>query len=180
MAARGRPTRYTTQLANAICWQLTQGESLLKICQREGMPHRTTVHHWLDARPDFFDMYARAREIQAHVLADEVLAIADDSSRDRTEDGSPDWGAVQRARLRVDTRKWMAGKLMPHVYGDKPVQAGNDRAGPVQVEAHFNFSRLTLAELGMLRALMAKAAGDDTAVIDGTLVHGQTKAVSRG
>jgi hypothetical protein len=28
---------------------------------------------------------------------------------------------VQRARLRIDTRKWMVGKLAPKKYGDRPM-----------------------------------------------------------
>jgi hypothetical protein len=153
----GRPSRYSVELANAICWQLTQGKSLLEICQREGMPHRDTVHNWLNTRPEFADMYARAREIQAHVLADEALAIADDTSRDRTEDGNPNWEAVQRARLRVDTRKWLASKLLPSAYADKQLHTGPDGQSPIQVEHSYRFDQLDPDELQTLRRLLRKA-----------------------
>ncbi len=61
--------------------------------------------------------------MQADALFDEALEIADDASGDWTadKDGKKtlDHEHVQRSRLRVDTRKWAAGKLAPKRYGDK-------------------------------------------------------------
>jgi len=84
---------------------------------------------------DLVDRYARAREMQADRMAEEILAIADDGDGDvvvvkkkgRKGDKAEDFEihadheAVHRSRLRVDTRKWLAGKLRPKVYGDKQV-----------------------------------------------------------
>jgi hypothetical protein len=44
-------------------------------------------------------------------LADEIIAIADEPVLFAEQ--------VARNRLRVDARKWMAGKLRPKRYGDK-------------------------------------------------------------
>jgi hypothetical protein len=60
---------------------------------------------------DFSDMYARAREERSDVLAREILEIADAPYADQV--------AVQRARNRIDTRKWLAAKLAPRKYGDR-------------------------------------------------------------
>ena len=59
---------------------------------------------------------------------DECLAIADDSSRDHKtiSDGHGgttevvDNEAIQRSKLRIDTRLRIAGKLMPRIFGDTP------------------------------------------------------------
>jgi len=67
----------------------------------------------------------RAREEQADRLFEECLAIADDTTGDVVMVGKGgqvervDHGNIQRSRLRVDTRKWMAGKLAPKKYGDR-------------------------------------------------------------
>jgi len=37
---------------------------------------------------------------------------------------------IQRARLRVDTRKWILSKMLPKVYGDK-FQVGGDGGEPL-------------------------------------------------
>ncbi len=123
----GRPSKYSKELALYICKEIASGKSLVKILQQEGMPNYQTVLGWLcrDDEPykGFSGMYARAREDQADFLADEILEIADDSSRDtvKDEDGNyrmdTEW--VQRSRLRVDSRKWIASKLKPRKYGEK-------------------------------------------------------------
>ena len=56
--------------------------------------------------------YARAREAQADKLAKEILELSD-----KIEDDNPI--KVQRARLQVDSRKWLAARLAPKKYGDQ-------------------------------------------------------------
>jgi len=50
------------------------------------MPDRHTVINWsLEEGHPFFNQYARAREIQYHLLADDLTDIADDGSNDWME-----------------------------------------------------------------------------------------------
>lgn len=136
----GRPSSFTQQTADVICDGLIEGRSLRSICADENMPNAATVCRWLAVNEGFREQYARAREVQADTLFDEILDIADDSSGDRKivgRDGEErevcDTEFVQRARLRVDARKWMAGKLQPKKYGDKVTQehVGAD-GGPIK------------------------------------------------
>jgi len=123
----GRHTKYCAELAEKICALLMEGYSLRKICARYGMPDKSTVCRWLAHEPTFRDQYARAREIQAELLADEILDIADDGTNDyverETADGNTrilvDHDHINRSRLRVDARKWVAEKLLPKKYGAK-------------------------------------------------------------
>lgn len=89
----------------------------------ESLPASSTVFRWLSLNKQFSEQYARAREAQADVLFDEILNIADDGLNDTytDEDGNvrTNQDVIARSRLRVDARKWMAGKLRPKVYGDK-------------------------------------------------------------
>lgn len=92
---------------------------------------------WLDgSRPEFSEQYARAREAQADKLAEEALQIADDGRSDTCVDGDgnvkTDTEVIQRSKLRVDTRKWLASKMAPKKYGDKVAIGGADDLGPVQ------------------------------------------------
>lgn len=120
----GRPSDFTQEIANKICEQLSEGQSLRSICLPEDMPARSTIFLWLANNKTFSDQYAHAREEQADTLFDEVVAIADEA-------GNED---VQQARLRIDARKWVAGKLRPKKYGEKIQQevSGADGA-PLQV-----------------------------------------------
>lgn len=122
---RGRPTDYTPELANKICEAVaTSTLGLSKICaQNPEFPTRDTIYQWRYRYKDFSDNYANAKRTQAELLAEEIAEIADDSSNDyyADENGNQRFNAehYQRSRLRVDTRKWIACKLLPKVYGDK-------------------------------------------------------------
>lgn len=115
----GRPTSFSEETADAICERLVDGVSLRKICLSDDMPNVSTVFRWLAVHKDFRDQYARAREAQADTLADEILDIADDGSNDYMgDDDKYNGDAVQRSKLRVDSRKWLAAKMLPKKYGD--------------------------------------------------------------
>ncbi len=124
-AKTGRPSLYTEALAAKLCLRLAEGETLRSVCRDDAMPGKTTVLRRLADKKnaDFRDQYAHARELQADSLFDEALEIADDVSGDWStdKDGKKvlDHEHIQRSRLRVDTRKWAAGKLAPKKYGDK-------------------------------------------------------------
>ncbi len=153
MGARGRPPSFKQEVADAICERLANGDALVRICELEGMPTTTTVRKWLveGARADapkhlkdFLANYTRAREEQADAIFDECLAIADNATDDvlfLTEESSDGEGArpaikhsaIQRAKLQIDTRKWMAAKLRPKKYGER-MQVAGDPDAPIKTE----------------------------------------------
>jgi hypothetical protein len=97
---------YTQELADIVCDYIMEGLSLRKIEAIEGMPNRRSILRWLRESPQFQTQYAHAREEQADFYADEMIEIAD------TEPDSA------KARVRVDTRKWIASKLKSKKYGE--------------------------------------------------------------
>jgi hypothetical protein len=103
----GRPSSYTDAIAEAICEMLAEGMPMRAICRREGMPSQAAVYRWLENNEAFRERYVRAREVQAHVIAEQALAEAE-----RAED-------AQLGRLAFDARRWFAGKVLPKVYGDR-------------------------------------------------------------
>jgi len=123
-------TKFSQAVADRICSRIADGESLRSICSDEDMPSQVSVFRWLgDERyADFGKQYASAREAQADSIFDEILDIADDGRNDWMEKRDEEGGnlgwkengeAINRSRLRIDARKWMAGKLRPKKYGDK-------------------------------------------------------------
>jgi hypothetical protein len=71
--------------------------------------------------------YARAREHQQHLRADELLEIADDSSNDWMEVETKagrlipvfDPEHTKRSELRVKTRQWLMSRFAPRVFGER-------------------------------------------------------------
>lgn len=132
-----RPSRFSDEIADKICEMLIEGYSLRKICLGDEMPHAATVCRWLASNEAFREQYAQAREAQADTLADEILDIADDGTNDWMADKEAEDGfryngdAVQRSRLRVDSRKWLASKLKPKKYSEK--MDLTTEGGPLQI-----------------------------------------------
>ncbi len=126
MAKTGRPSSYSEKIGDDICERLANGESLRRICLTPNYPRQATVFRWLIANETFREQYIRAREAQAETLADEIIDIAD-GKRAAYEGTESD---VNRDRLAVDARKWVASKLKPKVYGDKTL-VGSDPDNPL-------------------------------------------------
>jgi hypothetical protein len=143
----GRPSKYTQKIADEICERLAEGESLRRICLTPSMPKKSTVFRWLASNQEFRDQYAMSRECQADVLADEIIDIAD-GKRAEYEGGEAD---VQRDRLAVDARKWVAAKLKAKVYGDKAL-LGSDPDNPLPRPIAFDPSKMSLDALREMRA----------------------------
>jgi len=125
--------KFSQDVFDAICNEIASGRSLRSICKDEGMPHRGAVQKWLREDEALQIQYARAREDQADTIFDECLSIADQYDSD-TDNGDGGVDHIQRARLRIDTRKWMAGKMRPKKYGDKLAIGGDDEMGPIKTE----------------------------------------------
>lgn len=131
----GRPSIYTPELAADLCFYLSSGESLRRACQHEGMPHPSQIFRWLSRSneaewaDDFREQYARAKEEAADAMAEDVLDIADEPVQ-YLKDGKANNAAVQRNRLRVDTRKFLMAKMKPKKYGDKlDLTSGGEKLG---------------------------------------------------
>jgi len=123
-----RPSKYSGTLADKICSRLAEGESLRSVCRDDGMPDKSTVFRWLREQEGFRDQYAHAKAESADAMVEDILDIADDGTNDWMEKLDSEgeligWQtngeALQRSKLRVDTRKWIASKLKPKVYGDR-------------------------------------------------------------
>ena len=123
-------SRYSDRVARNICRRIMEGGALKRICEDPLMPSWRTVTLWLsDSRmTDFREMYYHARRVQAELLIDDIFEIANDSGNDWVETHNkkgeangwkPDYEAIQRSRLKIDTIKWYAAKMMPRIYGEK-------------------------------------------------------------
>lgn len=141
----GRPRKYDrAKIQAALCAKVAHSNKSLFTCLQEvkkdlgEAPDLSIIFDWLHADKAFAEAYARAKEEQADFLVEEMLAIADDDSADaifvEVDDKSGKSAKmvcnnefIQRSRLKVDTRKWIASKLKPKKYGDKiELEASND------------------------------------------------------
>jgi hypothetical protein len=105
----GRPTVFSEELADGICERLMDGESLREICSSAGMPHRATVVRWMESRPAFATRVAHSRDMQADLMDDLVLEVAQKCT---SETAAAD-------RVKIAAYQWRASKLAPKKYGNR-------------------------------------------------------------
>jgi hypothetical protein len=132
-SSNGRTT-YSFEVTEKICQQMAEGKGLRAICSQPDMPARTTVLRWLEAEPSFRTRYQYAREALLDWYSEEILKIAFDDSGDLIIDGDRVMSGhhvVQRARLKVDTLKWIMSKLGPKKWGDRPESDAD--SGPITI-----------------------------------------------
>ena len=111
-----RPPIYSEVLATAILDLMSVGHSVQEICKRDGMPTVDTVWRWRWNVPGFSEAYDRARDQRAEIQALRVEELADEKpltyvDAQGIERIDPAWAQVQK--LRIDTRKWIASRLVP-------------------------------------------------------------------
>ena len=139
-----RPISYTDQIAVKVLTRIVEGESLRSICQDHDMPGISTWYEWLIKIEGLTDRYAHARQDQADTLADEITYIADTETD------------YNRARVRIDARKWIAAKLKPKKYGDR---IDVDASGDIGIEiVHFAGTQDKLAGPDKKAAIEGKSA----------------------
>ena len=123
---------FTQEIFDDICDRIADGQSVKDVCgNNEDMPNPRTFFRWIEADEALRHQYARAKDAMADALFDDCLSIADqyDSLAEKL-----DTDHIQRAKLRIDTRKWMAGRLSPKKYGDKLALHGDKTLDPIQSE----------------------------------------------
>jgi hypothetical protein len=123
----------TQEHCDILCAAISEStESLCTIVTRLRQEHQDfpaiiSIYRMLRNNEAAAAQYSIAKQNQADLLAEEIMTISDDTSGDI--DGMV---SVQRSKLRVESRKWIAAKLKPAVYGDRAdrlavnIQINND------------------------------------------------------
>lgn len=144
-----RPTKYTEEMADAICERMIEGQSLVAISEDDEMPTRTTIYRWFDAHPEFATRCARAREGLADFLVDQIERMAEATTEDN----------VQSMKVKIATAQWRAMKMAPRLYGERTrTEVTGADGGAVKVESAIVDSRdLDADQRAALRQILLAA-----------------------
>jgi hypothetical protein len=118
----GRPTKYSSEIVDEICTTIAASKQGIKrLCQQNPhWPSEDTIFTWLKVYPEFSEQYVLAKLVQIEAIVEEILEIVDDISQATILNASGkricNHEAIACLRLRIDTRKWIACKLLPRVY----------------------------------------------------------------
>lgn len=110
-----------------ICDAIAAGASLVEACRQPGTPDPRSFGRWRRENPEVQQRYAHACQDRADVLAMEVVRLADTADNENHN----------AIRLKIDARKWAAGKMHSKAWGDrKPVDISvGDPDGPGMPDA---------------------------------------------
>lgn len=129
------------EIFDGIICKLLENQSLRSAIKESGIS-TSTFFVWLNDEkyPERAKQYARAHEIRAEIMADEILEIADDGKNDLMTivKGDQEYElenkeVTNRSRLRVDARKWLMSKKLPKVYGDS-LKLSGDADAPLEMK----------------------------------------------
>ena len=99
------------QILEVIIEGLLNGKSLTEICQSKALPDRATIIRWSNGNDEFAAAIARAREMQADALDDDIADVVAD-----VLSGTVD---PQAGRVAIWAHQWRACKMRPKKYGDR-------------------------------------------------------------
>jgi hypothetical protein len=111
---------YNEELGEELCRAVAEGMSFENFCKMHPGVYKHQIYKWKEDHPEFRLKLALAREEKAESYVDQIMDIADDKNDDilTNSQGSqiPNMASVQRAKLRIDNRKWYAGVVLPKIY----------------------------------------------------------------
>jgi hypothetical protein len=108
---------------NKICELIAEQGISLRKALKEVEISSQTFYIWIDNDEEKSKQYARASDDRHELIFEDIVIIADDQEADTylDKDGVEqiNHNVIQRARLRVDSRKWALSKMNPKKYGDR-------------------------------------------------------------
>jgi vancomycin resistance protein YoaR len=171
----GYPPDKKQKIMDHVLTQLAHGRALTRILSDdEGMPSISAVFEWQREDPFIAQEIARARELGVEVLLDETLEIADETNADayieRDKDGQPfakiDGEAIQRSKLKIETRHKYAQMIAPRKYGAKiDVTSGGEKLAAPPATVMIDARMQSLVAIAQRRA-DAQTDPEDTPLID--------------
>lgn len=130
----GRPTKYTTEIADKICSQIVVGRSLRSICLDDDMPDLVTVYSWLRNHPEFLKQYDVATSERTETQQEMLLEMGDIAIQHAENVDPKAAGAVVSAyKLKADNFKWSMSKMKPKKYGEKLDLTSDGKALPTPI-----------------------------------------------
>jgi hypothetical protein len=107
---------YSEEIADLIIGEMCEGKPLATLCREHGLQRRT-IYKWREKRPEFAQRYNAAQQVLADHLFEEMLSIADNITLD--PNSKDNRVLVDKAKLQIETRKYLCGRLNPLRYHEQ-------------------------------------------------------------
>ena len=108
----------TPKIMQIICDRLADGETLTEIAADKNLPSYRSITRAVQDSEAMWEMYRKARILQAEYMADRINALAMEPLPD-DKDARVIGAEVQRRRLEIETLKWTTARNQPFGIRDK-------------------------------------------------------------
>lgn len=117
---------YSDELAKSICKAIECGSNLYALSCLDEYPSRAAMYYWLDDKPEFAAMYARAKERRRRVYRDKIETQADLANIEtviESLDGKRSTHSAQVAAVDLSCKwlKWAASLDDPSLRDELPL-----------------------------------------------------------
>lgn len=97
------------ELGEVVLDAVASAMPMANICKATGLS-KNAIIRWLESTPERAEAFARARAAAAHIYATDVVDIADEADEENPI-------AIQKAKLRINSRQWLAERWNRKDYG---------------------------------------------------------------
>lgn len=129
------PSRYTLEVADAICQMIREGATLRKIAETQGFPSVPVIYRWKELHPDFGRRLDHAYRDQALYHIDKASEIAEEAVTLPKED-------VPAYKLASDLHIKLAGRKDPGRWNDN-IKISGDKDAPLRILVDTGIRRIT-------------------------------------
>lgn len=132
---KGRPTVMTNAMKDKVIKLISSSTKTIREISKSLKINPDTIYSALGNDSNFSERYARAKEQQATIFADNLIDVARRKSKDSVD--------AYDKRIEIDTIKWALSKTLPKKYGNhnQVVLQGQDPeeiAAPIMIKAETN------------------------------------------
>lgn len=104
------------EIATELCRQIAEGKSMNAICAEDAtMPSRGTFLRWCRDDIRIGQLYDHSLRMRGALYADEIIDLSDRAEK------ATEAHEVQALKLMVNSRQWVASRLLPKMYGDHQI-----------------------------------------------------------
>jgi hypothetical protein len=154
-AIKGRPSKYSEDLADEIAEKLSQGITLTSICSDPDMPTIRTIQNWAGDRPHFFALLVRAREAGTETLTGELHDRMTNMVRIEKRQTPVTKEEIDSLRLYAQHIQWLTSRWNPKRYSERVLAELAKLPEPVREEpTKVDYDYLTADERETMMNLM--------------------------
>ena len=125
--------KYHQVYGDIICKLVSEGQTIKKISEMQGMPSRSVITRWRAESEVFKEQLALSIEDRAEQYHDVIM-------EDALNDHDADKDEMQQRKLKFERLKWGAAKGNPDRFGDRTKESGDSKA-PLQIVVNTGIDR---------------------------------------